>query len=84
MLTQVELLRSYAGRNTNGDHFDAFKVNKHNKASVGPEWCAVRWEATQIESVYPIGARSPLGRWWTGADFDISYGEKCFALQMAD
>jgi hypothetical protein len=37
-------------------------------------WCAVHWDATHKESVYPIGAHGPLGKWWDST-------EPCFSLK---
>ena len=52
------------GRNTNGSYYDAFYVLDSKKVSVGGGWCAVRWSESSKESIYPIGARGPLGNWW--------------------
>lgn len=70
------------GSNTNASYFDRFYLDNRGIVSVGPEWCAVRWDATSAESIYPIGARGPLGKWWTRADANIGYGDKCFALEV--
>ncbi|KAJ1460000.1 hypothetical protein M885DRAFT_560245 [Pelagophyceae sp. CCMP2097] len=41
----------------------------------GPGWCAVRWDVSDKEALYPIGATGPLGEWWTGG--------QCYALALA-
>jgi hypothetical protein len=71
------------GTNTNAQYWDRFYLDQRNKVTVGPAWCAVRWDATKTELIYPIGARGPLGKWWTGTELEVSYGDKCFALNSS-
>ena len=72
------------GANTNGKWFDRFYVDCYGITSVGLAWCAVRWNDSGKESIYPIGARGPLGKWWTGSDNTVDYGDECFALVTED
>ena len=45
-------------------------------SSSSPAWAVVRWQSTELVSVYPIGSAAPLGKWWRGG--------RCFSLLSAE
>ena len=69
------------------NHYNRFLFHQSDeRPTVGGGWCAVRWDANNSESIYPIGARGPLGRWWVGVGVgasNVGFGEPCFSLVMA-
>ena len=64
------------GEMTTRDFYDEFN------SETGPGWAAVMWDSGSA-SIYRIGARGPLGRWWTGSyDPQVKFGNPCFSLQV--
>ncbi|KAJ1453698.1 hypothetical protein M885DRAFT_618890 [Pelagophyceae sp. CCMP2097] len=60
--------------------YDRFHFKIPGVATQGPRWCTVRWDATDKESIYPIGATGPLGKWWWDPEGE-EHAQPCFSLR---